>query len=106
MLTNVLRTVVPALWGSFIGWLLTLLPVLEPHRAEFLLYGDLMVPILASVIIGGWFAFWRWLQPRLPDWLVRVTLGSAKLPVYVPPKTEAIVRADGTVDLPGPDHRA
>jgi hypothetical protein len=30
----------------------------------------------------------RWLEPRLPDWLTRAVLGSAKTPVY-PGKHEA-----------------
>lgn len=83
MLISILRTIVPALWGSVIGWTLTLLPVLEPLRADLLAYGDFAVPVIAAVIIGGWYALWRWLEPLLPDWLTRILLGSAKSPVYV-----------------------
>jgi hypothetical protein len=95
LLTSILRTVVPALWGSFIGWLLTLLPLLEPHRAELLAYGELAVPLVTALLIGLWYAFWRWLEPKLPDWLTRILLGSAKVPVYVAP-----------VIVDKPEHRA
>lgn len=82
MLTSILRTVVPALWGGFIGWALTLVPALEPLREQLLAYGDLAAPIIGAVIIGAWYALWRKLEPRLPDWLTRILLGSAQAPVY------------------------
>jgi hypothetical protein len=82
MFTSILRTVVPALWGAFIGWAIGLLPILEPHREALLEYGTPLSAIVAAVLIGAWYAFWRWLEPRLPDWLTRAVLGSAKTPVY------------------------
>lgn len=82
MLTSILRTVVPALWGGFIGWALTLVPALEPLREQLLTYGDLAAPIVGAVIIGAWYALWRKLEPRLPDWLTRILLGSARAPLY------------------------
>jgi len=82
MLTSILRTIVPALWGSFIGWVLAVVPVMEPLRADLIAYGDLAVPVITAVLIGLWYAFWRWLEPRLPDWLTRILLGSAKAPTY------------------------
>ncbi|MDI2019611.1 hypothetical protein [Paenarthrobacter nicotinovorans] len=82
MFTSILRTIVPALWGSFIGWLLALVPILEPLRGELLSYADVLLPIISAVLIGAWYAFWRWLEPRLPDWLTRIVLGSSKAPEY------------------------
>ena len=82
MFTSILRTIVPALWGTFIGWLLAQLPILEPHREALLEYGTPLSAIVAAVLIGAWYAFWRWLEPRLPDWLTRAVLGSAKTPTY------------------------
>lgn len=102
MLTSILRTVIPALWGSFIGWVLAVVPVLEPLRADLIAYGDLAVPIITAVLIGAWYAFWRWLEPRLPDWLTRILLGSAKAPVYVAPTTSSDVDPNGTVYDPIP----
>lgn len=82
MLTSILRTVVPALWGSLIGWLLAAVPLLEPLRDLLLSQSEVLIPILGAVIIAAWYAFWRWLEPLLPAWLVRAVLGSAKTPVY------------------------
>lgn len=82
MFTSILRTIVPALWGAFIGWAIGLLPSLEPHRESLLEYGTPLSAIVATVLIGAWYAFWRWLEPRLPDWLTRAVLGSAKTPAY------------------------
>lgn len=82
MLTSILRTIVPALWGSFIGWLLGLVPLLEPLREQLLSYGDLAVPVIAGILIGAWYTFWRWLEPRLPDWVKVIVLGSSHAPVY------------------------
>lgn len=83
ILTALLRTVVPALWGSLITWLIGLLPILAPLETDLLGLSQVILPIVTAVIIGAWYAFWRWLQPRLPDWLIRAVLGSSKTPVYV-----------------------
>jgi len=82
MLTAILRTVVPALWGSVIAWLVGVLPILAPLQDDLLGLADVALPVITAVIIGAWYAFWRWLEPRLPDWLTRAVLGSAKTPVY------------------------
>ena len=87
MLVSILRTVVPALWGSIIGWGLGLVPALEPLRGQLLGLGDLAAPVVAAVVIGAWYALWRWLEPRLPDWLTRAVLGSSKAPTYISPVT-------------------
>jgi hypothetical protein len=82
MLTAILRTLVPALWGSLIAWLIGVLPILAPLEADLKGLADIALPIITAVLIGAWYAFWRWLEPRLPDWLTRAVLGSAKTPVY------------------------
>jgi len=82
LLTSILRTLVPALWGSFILWVIGMIPTLAPLRDQLLGLSDLILPIISAVIIGAWYALWRWLEPRLPDWLTRAVLGSAKTPVY------------------------
>lgn len=87
LLTSILRTVVPALWGSLVAWLVGVVPLLEPLQAHLLGLSDVILPVITAVIIGAWYAFWRWLEPRLPDWLTRAVLGSAKTPVYVQPVT-------------------
>jgi len=130
MLTSILRTVVPYLWGIIVTWLITVLPVLAPLKEQLLGLAIIALPVLAAVISAAWYAFWRWLEPRLPDWLTRAVLGSAKAPVYPaesvtgsqvtsinPPVTVLTGPADSGVvtGLPdgsgeltddGPDHRA
>lgn len=82
LLTAFLRTIVPALWGSFIAWLIGALPILAPLESQLAGLAELALPVITAVIIGAWYAFWRWLEPRLPDWLTRAVLGSAKTPSY------------------------
>lgn len=89
MLTSLLRTLVPYAWGLAVTWLITVLPVLAPLEADLMGYGTVAAAVLAAVLTAAWYAFWRWLQPRLPDWLVRAVLGSAKTPVYVGKHTAA-----------------
>jgi hypothetical protein len=116
VLVSVLRTVVPYVWGIVIGWLITVLPVLQPLEEQLLGMAELALPVLIAVISAAWYAFWRWLEPRLPGWLTRAVLGSAKTPTYsatpttVPSNTtadDAARIAAQTLDrVDGPDHRA
>jgi hypothetical protein len=77
-LTAWVRTVVPALWSALVAWLVALgLPPVFTDAAAGLV-DVLVVPVaLASV-----YALLRWLEPKLPDWLTRVLLGSARPPTY------------------------
>lgn len=81
-MTALLRTIVPYLWGLGVTWLITVLPVLAPLEADLMGYGTIAAAVLAAVLSAAWYAFWRWLEPRLPDWLTRAVLGSAKTPTY------------------------
>jgi hypothetical protein len=82
LLTSILRTIVPALWGSLVAWLLGVVPLLAPLQAHLLGLSDVILPVITALIIGAWYAFWRWLEPRLPDWVTRAVLGSALTPTY------------------------
>ena len=106
LLTSILRTVVPALWGSLIAWLIGVLPILAPLQADLTGLADIILPILTAVIIAAWYAFWRWLEPRLPDWLTRAVLGSSKTPVYPagPVAGSQVPEVNAPVHN-GPDHR-
>lgn len=122
VLTSVVRTVVPALWGAVVAWFVGVVPALAPLAGELNGLGALAVPVVIAVIIGAWYAFWRWLEPKLPDWLTRILLGSAKAPVYdskVPTGNVVIhVPSNATAEeaarivaesldrIPGPDRRA
>lgn len=100
MLISILRTFVPYAWGIIIGAVLSAVPVLEPLREQLLASGDAAVPVIAAILAGAWYALWRWLEPKLPDWLTRAVLGSAKAPTYDAPTT------DGDTDQTSPDQRA
>lgn len=107
VLISVLRTVVPYVWGLFIGWLITVVPVLQPLENDLLSIGTLALPVLIAVISAAWYALWRWLEPRLPDWLTRAVLGSAKAPVYPAITGSQVPGVNPPTDrVPGPDHRA
>ena len=82
VLISVLRTVVPYVWGLFIGWLIVAVPVLQPLEEQLLGLAELALPIPIAVISAAWYALWRWAEPRLPVWLTRAVLGSAKTPEY------------------------
>lgn len=84
-----LRTVVPGLWSAVLGtalawlavhasWVLDVLDVLgiDPTSAAF-------TAGVVALVLAAWYALWRKLEPRLPDWLTRLVLGSAAAPVYV-----------------------
>lgn len=79
---SLLRTFVSWIWALVIGWLLVALPIFEPFREQLLGLSELALPILIAVIGAAWYALWRWLEPRMPDWLTRALLGSSKQPVY------------------------
>ena len=107
ILTSILRTLVPALWGSFITWLIMLIPALAPLQDQLLGLANVLLPIVTAVIVAAWYAAWRWLEPRLPDWLTRAVLGSAKTPVY--PAARVAGSQVPEVNAPvhdGPGHRA
>jgi hypothetical protein len=95
VLTSILRTIVPYIWGTIIGWVLSTVPPLEPLRDQLLAYGDAAVPIIALVITGAWYTLWRKVEARLPDWLTSILLGSSKAPTYPPVKVTAPQIDDG-----------
>lgn len=89
-----LRTTVPALWGSLVAWLLGV--VVLPDAVAEALTSEAVVAAVLALAIGAWYALWRWLEPRLPAWVVRLVLGSARSPRYVehdPPLTAAQLEA-------------
>jgi hypothetical protein len=103
-MTAILRTVVPYFWGIVVAWLITVVPVLAPLETDLLGYGTLIAIVLTAVFSAAWYAFWRWLEPRLPAWLVRAVLGSSKTPIYVEPY-KGPQGPVGVLD-DGPEHRA
>ena len=94
-----LRTIVPVLWGSIVA---TILRVISPHLpgdvgqalADFLA-SELALSLVTAAGIAGWYWVWRRLERRIPDWLVRLVLGSARTPGYALPAA-AVQLDDGT----------
>lgn len=82
-----LRTAVPILWGSILGWLLTQFPGI-PEGLSNWLHSQVEVVVALSIFV--WYAVWRWLEPRLPDGLTKLFLGSAQTPVYVGPQDTVV----------------
>ncbi|GAA3890646.1 hypothetical protein GCM10022243_64410 [Saccharothrix violaceirubra] len=73
-----LRTVVPVAWSALVAWLISLG---APDYLTNALGGAaelLVVPVLVGVV----YPIARKIEARLPDWLTRVLLGSAKPPIY------------------------
>ena len=98
LLVSLLRTAVSSAWVLFIGWLIVAVPAFQPLEQQLLAVPELVLPVLVSVAAAAWYALWRWVEPKLPNWLTAALLGSSKTPVY-----PALDPADR---VPGPDHRA
>lgn len=98
-----LRTIVPVLWGSIVA---TILRVVSPHLpgdvgqalADFLA-SELALSLVTAAVIAGWYWVWRRLERRIPDWLVRLVLGSARTPGYSLPA--AVVQLDDGTAVTG-----
>lgn len=76
-----LRTVVPAAWGSLIVWLVAQVPDL-PESVVTWLTSEATVTVVVALAIGLWYWLWRKIEGRIPDWLIRIVLGSSKSPTY------------------------
>lgn len=100
---SLLRTFVSWLWGLIIGWLILVLPIFEPFREQLLALSELALPTLVALIAAAWYALWRWLEPKLPNWAVAVLLGSSKPPAY---GTATAAVAAAAEDDDEPKHRA
>lgn len=84
-----LRTAVPALWGTLVAALLGVLaghlPADVHATVASLLGSDVVLAVVVSSVIAAWYWLWRRVEHRLPLWLVRAVLGSAKTPTYTRP---------------------
>lgn len=77
-LVSWVRTVVPALWSTFVAWLVSLGLPLAVTDAVAGLVDMLVVPAALAIV----YALLRWLELRLPTWLAVLFLGSPRTPVY------------------------
>lgn len=78
---SIIRTVVPALWGSALAWLLTQVPALEPVLNAPGMTG--LGAVLAATLVGLWYALFRSIEAKLPAWLTVLVLGSNRPPTYL-----------------------
>jgi hypothetical protein len=107
-ITSWLRTVTPGLWSSAVGTLLVWAATHAPWLVHALdaLGIDLTSPgVVAGVValvLAGWHALWRRLEPHLPPWLTRALLGSNRVPVYVEPGTPAAAPMTGAAQPRAP----
>jgi hypothetical protein len=83
---SLLRTTVPAVWGTAVAGLLAWagprLPGGLGDTLGVLLRSELVSGLLVAASIAGWYALARRLERRLPAWLVRAALGSTASPTY------------------------
>lgn len=79
-IASILRTIVPASWGALIAWVVT--QVALPEVVAEFVASAAVSGFITAVAIGGWYALWRKIEPRVPAWLVTVVLGYAKPPTY------------------------
>lgn len=104
---SLLRTVVSSAWVLFIGWLVVVFPPFQPLEALLLSVPELVLPVIVAVIAAAWYAFWRWVEPKLPDWLTAALLGSSKAPVYPAIADSQVPNVNPPADrVAGPDNRA
>jgi hypothetical protein len=94
-----LRTVVPILWASLVAWIITVVAVPDAV-VDYLSH-----PITVAFVVAGatalWHRAWQWVSPRVPDWAVRVFMGSAKMPTYAPVPLLTTSQGESTVSDEG-----
>jgi len=83
--TSVIRTLVPAIWGTALAWLVSV-GVLDQAAADG--PGAAVGGFLVTACIGVFYIVARALeaQPWFPAWAAGILLGSAAAPNYDPPK--------------------
>ncbi|QIK82978.1 hypothetical protein [Sanguibacter sp. HDW7] len=92
-----LRTAVPGLWAALVT---TLLRIISPHlpgdvgtALAALLRSELALTLVVALVLALWYWLWRRIEHLVPDWLVRLALGSARTPGYALPA--AVVETGG-----------
>ena len=92
-----IRTAIPGLWATLISYLATRFAF--PDEVVDWLGGPATVAVVVWLVLALWYALWRWLEPRMPDLLTRLVLGSARAPRY---DLTANQRSDGTFEVNAP----
>jgi hypothetical protein len=81
---STLRTLVPIWWGALVAWALGQWPAAGDVLSAIGLdpSSTVIVTLVTGLAVAGWYAAWRWVEPHIPAWLVRIVLGSAATPTY------------------------
>lgn len=80
-LRSFVRTVLPGAWSVLVLWLVS---VGLPQGFGDWLGSDTVVTQVVQVASAAVvYAFMRWVEPHMPDWLTRILLGSAQTPTYL-----------------------
>jgi len=98
VLIAILRTAIPAWWGTVVAWLLARDLITDAVAEDLRGWAVALVAAAVTVVTTVWYALARWVEPRLAGWLRRVLpgtladlvatwvrrllLGSAVAPVY------------------------
>lgn len=95
-----LRTAVPGLWAAIVTTILRLVSPLLPGDAgtalAALLRSELALTLVVALVLALWYWLWRRVEHLVPDWLVRLVLGSARTPGYSLPAA-VVETGDGTL---------
>lgn len=84
-LRSFVRTVLPGAWSVLVLWLVSL--GVPQAWTDWLGSDQVVTQVVQVASAAVVYAFLRWVEPRLPDWLTRVFLGSAQQPRYLPHPT-------------------
>lgn len=79
---SIIRTYVPVAWGALVGWLLTLVPALEPLLNDPEV-GQGATTVLFAVCVFVWYFLARLIEPRLGPVLTRLIIGANTQPTYL-----------------------
>lgn len=80
IVVSIIRTLVPAAWGTALTWVATQLPILEAPLNAAGATG--LGAVLVAVLTTAWYSLMRSLESRLPAWLTVLVLGSNRAPTY------------------------
>jgi hypothetical protein len=79
-LRSIIRTVLPAAWAAVVLYLARL--GLPDVAVAWLSSNQVVEHVTELGAVAAVYGFVRYIEPHLPDWLIRILLGSAKAPTY------------------------
>lgn len=79
-LRSLVRTVLPGAWSVLVLWLASI--GLPQSFTDWLTSDQVVTQLVQVASVAVVYAFVRWIEPHMPDWLTRLLLGSAAAPTY------------------------